>query len=200
MVHAEDFAFDGDEVLRALGGELVNLREMLRRRPGHHDLPHVMHEARDVIRLIRRRLHRADDLAGEDGGADAMLPELAPREGTLTGEALEIFDDGRDHRELADLAHAQVENRLFDAVDRGGEAVIDGIDQAQEPGGQAGVAADDLGNLCRVALFGHEQTLQRLVDAAQRRQVGTSCQPRGDFLAAQPARTVGREHFNHSSA
>src|SRR5664280_810368 len=78
MVDSQDFRFDLRQVLCCLRGPSVYFCKMLRERPGHCDFADVMDQARDVVGFIRRRLDEADDLPGDDGGADAMLPKIAP--------------------------------------------------------------------------------------------------------------------------
>ena len=158
---------DSDEITRAGQRLPVNLGEMIGKCPGHDDLAHVVDETGDVNGIVRLCAGVGRDFAGENGGADAVLPEFAPGKSALPREALKIFDDGRDHRELADLAHAQIKNGFLNAVDRRAQAVIDGIDQSQQPRSQTGIAADDFRDLCGVTLFRQQQSLQRLVDAAQ---------------------------------
>jgi hypothetical protein len=130
---------------------------VIRERGRHDDLAHVMHKAGDVIRVIRWRLHATDDFARHDGNADAMLPELAPRKRRVPGHTGEIFDDRRDHRQLADLPDAEIEHGFLDVIDGRAEPEIDRVDQAQQARGEAGIAADDLGNLMRVAAVAVEQ-------------------------------------------
>ena len=92
---------------------------------------------------------------------------------------------GSDHGQLADLADAQEENGFLDVVDRIGQAVIDRIDQVQQAGGQAGVAADDFGDLRGVSLVGAEKFLQGAFNAAQGRQAGGAIQPGLNLLVFQ---------------
>src|ERR1019366_7135591 len=123
---------------------------------------------------------------------NAMLPEFAPGKAALAREALKILDDGRDHGELADLPDAEIKHRFLDAVDRRCEAEINGVHQAQQARGEAGVAPDDLGNLRGVTLLGQQQSLQRLVDAAQRRQRRAACQLRLYFAFPPPGYALSR--------
>jgi len=142
---------------------------MFGKRPRHHDLPDVMHQPRHVIRVIRRPRHGGRNLPRQQGRADAVLPELAPGKGALARQPLKILDHRRHHRQLADLPHAQIEHGFLDAVDRRGQTEIDRIHQPQQPGCKAGIAPDDLCDLGRIALLRKQQILQRLVDAAERR-------------------------------
>ena len=141
--------------------------EVLRTRGGHGDFANIVNQARDIIDLVIGRAERADDFARENRRADAVLPEIAPGKERLASQLLEILDDRRDHHELANLPHAEIEDRFLDIVDRRGQAVIDGVDQPQEPGGEAGVAPDYLRHLRGVALVRVEQFAQGAVDAAQ---------------------------------
>ena len=121
---------------------------------GHHNFADVVNEAGDVISLIGWGLDGGEHLAGHDGNPDAMLPELAPLEGGGAGELLEIFNHRRYHGQLSDLTHSQVKNGFLDAVHWGGHSEIDRVDEAEQPCGQAGVAADHLGDLRSVPLIG----------------------------------------------
>ena len=184
MVNAEDFIFNLAEFARAGGGLPVDFGEMIGKRPGHHDFAHVVHEAGHIIGVFGLRVDAGGDFAGEDGGADAVLPEFAPGKITLPGEPLEILDDRRDHRELPDLPDAEIEHGFLNAVDRRVQAVIDGVDQPQQARGEAGVAPDDLGDVRGVALFNDQQPLERLVDAAQRGQRRAAGKLRQNLLLA----------------
>ena len=127
-----------------------------------------MDQARDVIRFVFEAHDGTGEFASEDGGGDAMLPKAAPWEGSAAGKFLEIFDDRSDDGELADLANAEVEDGFLDGIDGVVEAVIDGIHQAEETGGEAGIAADDFGNLRGEAIIGMEEVAQGSFDAAER--------------------------------
>ena len=126
----------------------------------------------DVVRFVFETHDRAGEFASEDGGGDAMLPEATPRKGGAAGEFLEIFDDRGDDSELADLADAEIKNRFFNAVHGIIEAVINGIHQPEKAGGEAGVAADDLGNLSGEAVIGVQEVAERGFYAAQGRKAG----------------------------
>ena len=154
MVHAKNLIFKLDQVGGAQSGLPVDFGEMFGEGPGHDDFAHIMHQAGDVIGLIGGKLHGGGDFAGEESGADAVPPEIAPREIALLGEPLEILNDGCHHRELADLADAQIENSFLDAVDRGAQAVVDRVDQAQQSGGETGVTPDDFRDVRGVPLLG----------------------------------------------
>ena len=65
--------------------------------------------------------------------------------------------DLRQSRAEADLADAQIKNGLLDIFDRFGKTVIDGIDQTQNARGEAGIAADDFGDLRRITLVRGKQ-------------------------------------------
>jgi len=114
------------------------LVEVARKDGGHDDFADVMDEAGNVIALAFGGFNQIHQFAGEEGGADAMTPELAPWEAVVGGEFLEVLDDGSDHGELADLADAQKEDGFLDVVDGIGEAVINGVNQVKEAGGEAG--------------------------------------------------------------
>jgi hypothetical protein len=114
-----------------------------------------------------------------------MLPEFAPGKLIIAREPLKVLDDGRDHGKLPDLADAEVKDRFLDIFDRPGHAVINGIDHAQEPGGQAGIAPDDFRDLGGVALVRAQEFLQRGINGAQRRQVGAPPEPIFDLLKIQ---------------
>ena len=86
------------------------------------------------------------------------------------------------HDKLADFAHAQVKNRFLDAVDRCGQAVIDGIDEFQQARGEAGVAPDDLSDLGGIALLHEQKALQSLIDASEGGEGRTTRQSRLDFV------------------
>lgn len=147
MVDTDELFFEGEQVFRGFLLHFLELLEFVGESGGHGDLADVVDEAGDVVSFIVEGVEGADDFAGEDGGADAMLPEAPPVEGGISGEFLEVLDDGGDHGELADLAYAEVEDGFLDTVDGGCEAVVDGIDEAQEAGCEAGVAPDDFGDL-----------------------------------------------------
>ena len=102
----------------------------------------------------------------KEAGADAMLPEFAPGKGALGAELLEIFDDGRDQGKLPDLPDAEVKYGFLNAGDGRAESVIDGIDQAQQAGGQAGVAADNFADLGGITVFGQNEAQKAFIDAA----------------------------------
>lgn len=178
VVHAQDFGFDFNQIAFGLQGLAMNFRKMVGESPGHDELANVMDEPGHIIRFLAGKLDSGDNFAGHQGGADAMLPKFAPGKIALAGEALEIFDNGRDDDELADFPDAEIEHSFFDGIDGGGEAVIDGIDQAQQARGEAGVAPDDFGDLRGVTLFHEQQALQGLVDAAEGRKGGATCQLR----------------------
>lgn len=166
VVHAKDFVLDEQEIAATLERLMMNLSEMIGKRPSHDDFTHIVNEAGDVIRVIGRCLRGFHDLMGENGGADAMLPKFAPGKRALQGELLEILDDRRDHRELADLTDAEIEHGFLNTAHGGAQSVIDGIDETEEPRREAGIASDDLTNLSGVAVFGQNQAQQGLIDAA----------------------------------
>ena len=166
VIHPQDFPLQVHEVFAFLGALMINLVKMVWKGRGHDDLAHIVNEAGDVIDFGIIALEQIGDLAGHQRGGDAVPPELAPRESVTLGQFLKILNDGRDHGELADLADAQVEDRLLNVSDRFGHAVIDGVDQAQQAGGQAGIAPDDFGDLGRVALVGAQQFPQRRINRA----------------------------------
>src|SRR5205085_5998442 len=112
-----------------------------------------------------------------------MLPEAAPGERRVAGKLLKIFNDWRDRGELANLANAEVKDGFLDVVHRGGQAVIDGVDQAQKARGQAWVAADDLGNLRGVTAFGIEEIAKRAVDGASGGRERASREAAGESAA-----------------
>ncbi len=147
MVDTDELFFEREQVFGGVLLHFLELLEFLRESGGHGDLADVMDKSGDVVGFIIEGVEGADDFAGKDGGADAVLPEAAPVEGGISGEFLEVFDDGGDHGELAYLADAEVEDGFLDPVDGGSEAVVDGVDQAQEAGGEAGVTPDDFGDL-----------------------------------------------------
>ena len=195
MVHAEDLVLDHRNGLRAGLGTAMNLREVIGETPGHDNLADVMNEAGDVIGLIGGTGDVGGDFARHDGGADAVLPKFAPGEIALPGETLEILDHGRDHRELPDLPDPEVEDGFLDAVDGGVKTVVNGVDQPQKARGKAGVAPDDFGDLRGVPRFGDEQALERLVDAAERRQRRTPRELRVNLIGTEPADGMLRRHL-----
>ena len=103
---------------------------------------------------------------GQNGGADAMLPEFAPGKVALQGEFLKIFDDRRHECQLPDLTDAEIKNGFLNAGDGRAEAIINLIDQPQEPRGQAGIAPDDFPNLRGITLLREHQTQHGPVDTA----------------------------------
>ena len=174
MIDAQDRVLDGRKRLGARQGLAVDFRKMFGKCPRHHDLPNVMHQPRHIVRILGRTGNVRRHFPRQQGRTNAMLPEFAPGKLALARQALEIFDHWRNHRQLPDLAHPQVKHRFLNAVHRRGQAEINRIYQPQQPGCQARIAPDDFGNLCGIALFGQEQSLQSLVDAAQRGQGRTA--------------------------
>lgn len=118
VTEAENFLFDGKQVALPGFSGAMNLREMIGKGPGHDDFTHIVDEAGDVVGFVIGRLHDADNFTSEYGRADAVLPKIAPGKSALAGETLKVLDDGGDHRELADLPDAEVENGFFDAIYR----------------------------------------------------------------------------------
>lgn len=185
VVHAEDFDFDIAEVGGGGGDAGADVGEFVGELGGHDDTADVVEEAGDVFEFVLGGLEGAGDLAGHDGGGDAMLPEATPGEGVMAGDFLEILDDGGGHGQLADLADAEVEDGFLDTGDGGREAVVDGVDEAEHAGGHAGVASDDLGDLGGEALFGVEQFAEDAVDTAEGWQEGTIADPLDDGVPLQ---------------
>jgi hypothetical protein len=89
-------------------------------------------------------------------------------------QLFEILDDLRHHGQLADLADAKVKDDFVDVPGRFGIGVLDGVDQAQEAGGQAGIAAYDFRDLRVLALVCDQQFEQGGINRAQRRQTSTA--------------------------
>ena len=158
--HAEDVLFQFGQFDAGFGPGCNGFSGSGLENGGHDDFADVMDEAGNVIALAFGGLIRSTKFAGEEGGADAMTPELTPGEALVVGQFLKFLDDGSDHGELANLADAKEEDGFLDVFDGVGQAVIDGVDQVQQAGGQAGIAADDFGDLGGVALVGAESSFR----------------------------------------
>ena len=181
MIDAEDAAFAVEQ--RFFAVEIffeVNGVEVLAEGGGHNNAADIVDEAGDVIGFIVEAHGGTGEFAGEDGGGDAVLPEFAPLKGGAAGEFLEIFDDGRDDDELADLSHTEVKNGFLDAIYRGSQAVINRVYEAEETGGEARVATNDLGNLRGEAIVGAEEFAEGGFDAAEGREAGAILDPIDD--------------------
>src|SRR5580700_12194005 len=98
----------------------MNLMEMVFERGSHYDLAHVMNKSRNVINLVILRLEQVGDLARHQCRCDAMPPKLPPWKLPSFGQFLKIFNDRRDHRQLADLPHAEIKHCLLDVFYRFG--------------------------------------------------------------------------------
>jgi len=61
-----------------------------------------------------------------------MLPEFRRQRQGGSVQFLEVFDDGRGARQLANLPEAEIEDGLFDIVHLGGEVEKHGVDHAQQ--------------------------------------------------------------------
>jgi hypothetical protein len=168
VIDAEDAAFAFEQIGFFERFIEIDSAEMIGKCGGEDDFTHVVDKAGDVIGFVFVAVGWAGEFASENGSGDAVLPEFAPGEEGVAGEFVKIFNDGRDDSELADLADAKVKDGFFDAVDRRGEAVIDGVDESQEAGGQARVATDDFRNLGGETVVGVEEFFEGRFNAAQR--------------------------------
>jgi hypothetical protein len=126
---------------------------------------------------------RRQDFTGENRGADAVRPEIFPGQGSgrILLELVQFFDDGRGHRQLANLSQPEEKHGFFDVVHARREAEIDGIDHAQKPRAERRVAPDDLGDLRIEALFGLHERAKRMVDALERGELRTRVDAALDF-------------------
>ena len=138
VVHAENLLFHLHQVAPLLRRRMINGPEVLGKNGGHDDFAHIMHQARNVIALPFRRFHQVHQLPRQQRRADAMPPELPPGKAPVLRQFLKVLNDRCHHRQLADLPDSQKKNRLLDVLDRIGQAVINRIDQVQQPRGQAG--------------------------------------------------------------
>src|SRR5260221_9290851 len=138
MVNAQHFLLELQQVVSPLDAAAVNLVKMLREGGGHDDFADVMNQPGDIINFFIGSLDDVYDLAGHQGRADAMAPEFAPWETMVSREFLEIFNNRRHHRKLADLADTQIKNALLNIFGRFEKTEIAEINQSKNPRGKPG--------------------------------------------------------------
>lgn len=151
---------------------------------GEHHFANVVQQSDNVVHVVvDGERGGAQDLARHDARADAVFPQFAPREAELGfADALHVLDHRRGHRQFTYLPDAEKEHRLLDVVDLGAKAEKYAVDHAQEAGRERGVAADDLGDLRRVAALGVDDALKVLVDALQGGEFGARVDAPPDFI------------------
>lgn len=201
VIDAQNGRFDFAEIATGIVMDAVDGGEMIGKGGGHGDPADIMNQSGDVVGVIRGRLEHAGDLLGQDCGADAVFPEFTPGEPRSSGEHLEVVDDGGHHGEAPDLADADIEDGFLDAVDGGGKAVVNGVDEAQKAGGQTGVTPNDFCDLRRVALVCAKDFAQGNVDGTERRQSGTARNATFDLWHLQPGQVGWRrcQNFSHAT-
>src|SRR4051812_30827515 len=125
MIDAEDALLAFEQVAVFERAVQIDCAEMFRESGGENNFTHVVNEAGDVIGFVFAADDWIGEFASEDSGSDAVLPKFTPGEQSITGEAVEIFNNGSDDGELADLTDTEIENRFLDAVHGRSQAVID---------------------------------------------------------------------------
>ena len=190
VIHAQDLPLGLQQGIVA-GSVGINGFEMGWKGGRHGNLAHVVQQAGHVIHFRRRTLRRGNQFTGENGRADAVLPERTPGILRARGQLLEVLDDGCDHDELADLAHTQVEHGFLDALGRGFQRVVDGIDEAEQTRGEAGVASNDIGDLMGVSGVRMHEFPERAINASKRGQSGAGLETGLDFSKGQRLEFAG---------